>query len=546
MLSPTLSQLLERARTRFGLEVEVVDATLRHVYPDSTTALARMIEESPVVRQSLLDAMAGGRSDQLDEAGVQYQVFPLRRNARVREAPALVAVRRSERSIGAGDEEKAWPELARAIVEADFAAADALTDERQHSRRLLATLRFLRHLVETDGEADLAHAIVQAAAVWFDVDARVFQRDLSGGFVLHTALPGARVEDAARHLSAHWFTESTDAVRPGPIPDWGSPAGESEVVLVPLSASGAPEWVLALIGSFPADAESLFAVLGRVVGVQLDTIRARRRDRTREHFEALVEQGGPASELLAVRLVSELADMTGAAYASLVLNRRGHERRLVCIGTSGEVPSGPGDSLTPWRFAPAQFVCILPLGEGTSATLSMRPAPGERFAPDAEVVTRVSTRVLQGWLAGAEPSLRDVTREAARPLVPEFMRRIEEELERAKRFDLRLSVVLVDIPGLASQREDATSVMQDAMRQELRGSDVLGTMNAERVAALLTHTDGSGLHKVVARLRRRLSEAADRLSLAGVTVGHAAFSPECSTAEALLSRAALEAQPISL
>ena len=47
-----------------------------------------------------------------------------------------------------------------------------------------------------------------------------------------------------------------------------------------------------------------------------------------------------------------------------------------------------------------------------------------------------------------------------------------------------------------------------------------------------------GSHHVVGRLRRRLGEAARRLNLAGVSVGHAAFSPECRTAEALLSQAA--------
>jgi hypothetical protein len=71
-------------------------------------------------------------------------------------------------------------------------------------------------------------------------------------------------------------------------------------------------------------------------------------------------------------------------------------------------------------------------------------------------------------------------------------------------------------------------------------------MNGDRVAALLTHTDGSGSHKVVGRLRQRLGEAASRLNLSGVTVGHAAFSPECRTADALLSQAARDAQPIGL
>nr|AHN98013.1 hypothetical protein [uncultured bacterium lac193] len=545
MLSSSLSQLLERARTRFGLEVEVLDATLQHVYPDSTTALGRMIEASPVVRQSLLDALADGRPEQLDDSGVQYQVFPLRRAARVRQATALVAVRRTDRGVESVDDAKAWPELARAIVEADFAAADALTDERQNSRRLLATLRFLRHLVETDTEAELGHAIVQAAAVWFDVDARIFQRDLAGDFVLYTTLPGVHAEEAAKRLSSHWFAGSAEAVRLGPIPEWGQAAGGSEVVLVPLSVSGNPDWVLALIGTFPADAESLFAVLGRIVGSQLETIRARRRDRTRERFQALVEQGGAVPELLAVRLVREMADLTGAAYASLVLNHRGQERRLVSVGTSGDVPAGPGGVPSGWRFAPTQFVCTLPLGEGIFATLDLRPAPRETFAQDAELVTRVVTRVLQGWLVGAEPSLCDVTREPVRPVVSEFLRRIEEELERAKRFDLRLSLVLIDIPRPVSGAQDATSLMQDALRHELRGSDVLGTMNGDRVAALLTHTDGSGSHKVVGRVRRRLGEAASRLNLAGVKVGQAAFSPECRTAEALVLQAARDAQPVS-
>jgi GGDEF domain-containing protein len=546
MLSSSLSQLLERARTRFGLEVEVLDSTLQHVYPDSTTALARMIEESPVVRQSLLAALADGRPEQLDDSGVQYQVFPLRRAARVRQASALVAVRRTERNIESVDDERAWPELARAIVEADFAAAEALTDERQQSRRLLATLRFLRHLVETNTEADLGHAIVQAAAVWFDVDARIFHRDLSGEFVLHTVLPGAHVEESARRLSSHLFVGASDAVRIGPIPEWGQSTAGSEVVLVPLAVGGNPDWVLALIGTFPQDAESLFAVLGRIVGVQLETIRSKRRDRTREQFESLVEKGGALPELLAVRLVRELADVTGAGYASLVLNRQGSERRIVCIGASSEVPAASTDASVSERFTPTQFVIRLTLNEDAFAVVDLRPAPDGAFQPDAELVTRVATRVLQSWLVGAESTLSDAARQTVRPAVSEFVRRIEEELERAKRFDLRLSLVIIDIPPASSGLDRAAALMQDAVRQELRGSDVLGRMNGDRVAALLTHTDGAGSNKVVGRLRRRLGETASRLQLTGIRVGHAAFSPECRTAEALLSQATRDAQPVSL
>ena len=247
-----------------------------------------------------------------------------------------------------------------------------------------------------------------------------------------------------------------------------------------------------------------------------------------------------------MRLVRELADVTGAGYASLVLNRQGSERRIVCIGASSEVPAESTDSSVAERFTSTQFVTRLTLNEDAFAVIDLRPAPDGAFQPDAELVTRVATRVLQSWLVGAESTLSDAARQTVRPAVSEFVRRIEEELERAKRFDLRLSLVIIDIPPASSGLDRAASLMQDAVRQELRGSDVLGTMNGDRVAALLTHTDGAGSNKVVGRLRRRLGETASRLQLTGIRVGHAAFSPECRTAEALLLQATRDAQPVSL
>ena len=439
MLSPSLPSLLERVRIAFGLEVEVLDSRLQLVYPEVATALGRLLEESPGVRQLLLDALADGRPERLVNAGGHYHVFPLRRGDNHRQSLGLVAVRCTGREVDPAGDEKAWSELARAVVQGDFAATEALGNERQHSRRLLATLRFLRHLVETDEEGDLGHAILQAAAVWFDVDARIFQRDLAGEFVLHAALPGAHVEDGARRLNPEWFG-TLDAVRLGPIPEWGEAAAGSEIMLVPLSVNADPEWVLALIGTFPPDAEALLAVLGRVAGAQLETIRARRRDHVRERFEALAAQGGGGSELVAVRLVRELMDMTGAAQGSLVLNRGGRERRLVSIGESDQVPVPDTDTRGPWRFAPTGFVCPMPLGEGVSATLELRPLAAGVLTTKAELVTRIAARVMRCWLVGAERSLTDLTIETVTH-VSEFLRRIEEELDRAKRFDLRLSLV---------------------------------------------------------------------------------------------------------
>jgi GGDEF domain-containing protein len=126
------------------------------------------------------------------------------------------------------------------------------------------------------------------------------------------------------------------------------------------------------------------------------------------------------------------------------------------------------------------------------------------------------------------------------PSISAFEKRIEEELERAKRFDLHLSLVLVDV----SAQSDALAQMQEALRRELRGSDLLGTTRGRQVAALLTHTDDRGLDNVVMRLRRRLADAADQLNISDVKLGQAAFSADCRTADALLSRAVREAELI--
>ena len=42
---------------------------------------------------------------------------------------------------------------------------------------------------------------ILAAAIWFDADARIYQRDLAGDYGLYAALPGAVVDAGARRLT---------------------------------------------------------------------------------------------------------------------------------------------------------------------------------------------------------------------------------------------------------------------------------------------------------------------------------------------------------
>ena len=541
MLSPGLSQVLERARTRYALDVEILDGELRSVYPDTGTELGRAVRDTPELRGSLRDTVLMGNSRELDIAGRRFRVSPLR-CSRMGDRGGLLAIS-GDATSGPLPDSAPWYEFVKAAVEADVSTADALRDERQGSRRLLAILRFLRYLLEASTEAELAQALVQAAAVWFDVDARIYRRELSGDFALVSWLPGVDPDTIARQVDGHLVGAEREVRRLPATPELVTQSSVGEVVLVPLTGSASVDWVLTLAGAVPQEAESVFPVIARVVGVQLEALRSRRVNEARLRFETIVRQSSLAAERLALQLVGEVVRTTGADAATLTLVRDGESRRIVSFGPHAEEPHGVQDDT--WVMQSERFICALPLAGSQRAVLEVRPAAGAVLGRDAADVAAVFARVLQTWLVGATSSFVDATDvidvpEPVHTAPGPFEKRIEEELERAKRFDLDLSLVLVDL----ASPSPAVAQIVEALRRELRGSDLLGTMSGRQVAALLTHTDDRGLDNVVARVRRRLADAADRLNIADVRVGQAAFSADCRTAAALVSRAVREAEPI--
>jgi GGDEF domain-containing protein len=160
------------------------------------------------------------------------------------------------------------------------------------------------------------------------------------------------------------------------------------------------------------------------------------------------------------------------------------------------------------------------------------------------MTAKACASALRTWLAGtlssfdATAAVLDLTAAS----VPAFLTRIQEELDRARRFDLRLSLILIDV----NAPSETMTELEEALRRELRGSDVTGAMGGSPVAALLTHTDALGLDNVVRRIRQRLADAAERLNVTDLKLGQAAFSPEVRTADALLELALRHAEPVTV
>jgi GGDEF domain-containing protein len=294
---------------------------------------------------------------------------------------------------------------------------------------------------------------------------------------------------------------------------------------------------MALLGAVPPEAEAAFELVAWLAGLHLEVLATRRADRARQRLEAALVHPSMAPERAALQALSELMDLTGAAAGVLALSCGGQTRRLAAVGVRGpDLPPLTREA----RFAADQFLCPLPLGPDLAAVLELRPPAGGEFTPEAAVATRACLAPLQTWLRAAAPSLTEVG-VAEGENRSGFEVRIQEELERARRFDLRLALILVEVDGPAP----LVGALKEALRRELRGSDVLGSISSRRVAALLTHTDPEGLGNVVRRLRRTLVTVSDTLRVPGISLGQAVFTPGCPTADALVSEALRQAEPVS-
>lgn len=548
--------MLDQVRSEFGIEAEIVDANLTTAWtPEGERALR--VLAGPELRSAGAGALRDGRSSVVTVEDRQYRLVPLRSHRSVLPT-ALLAMRVAARhggaeGLGAGPEADPWVEVLRGAIEADLSSREDIDGERQQARAVRGALKFVTYLAAAQSERDVADAALQAAAIWFDADARVYRRrpaahgQEGGEFVLAAALPGATVPPDARLVSEAALGLSTPIARVAPL---AGVASGREGVVVPLSSAGPAEWVLAVIGAVPADAAVTLDALGRVLGVQMERLALVRRDQARTRFEALLvqsERGDAAAarpnELIAIDLLRELVSRTGAESAAIWIREEDAVRRMAAVGTGTGTADRPQGQARDAHAA--THVRDIELGGGRTATLELRAAAEAALAADASAVLDACVSVLTSWLpAAARPEGQSST-VLLPPAVAGFVRRIEEELARAKRFDRDLSVVVVDAAARPWPQE-TTDRLVDVLRAEVRGSDVLGLVGDRRVVVLLIETHQSAVGTVVRRLRDRLGRAITELQVPALVLGQAAYSRDCSTADALLTQAVVNAETITV
>ncbi|HEY7497079.1 MAG TPA: hypothetical protein VH740_01125 [Vicinamibacterales bacterium] len=550
-MSPGVLQMLDQVRSEFGVEVEIVDANLAGFGTSDAQRAARVLV-GPELRSIGMGVLREGRPTIVSVDGRDYRLVPLRNSGSV-SPTALMAMRvppatdvTGERTNGGSvlhrtaDREDPWVEVLRGAIEADLSNREQIDGERQQARAVRGALKFVTYLASAETPREIAEAAIQAAAVWFDADARVYRRRPSESgteYTLVAALPGAIVLPEARELPDLRFGFDAPFARVAPA---AGLAGGREGVVVPMTTTASAEWALVLLGTVPADADVTLEALGRVLGLQVERFALERVAQARTRFEQVLVRAERPVELTALDLLRDLVAQTSGAGAALWVQDGRDVRRLAAIGTGVEAA---GSSFDEQRSAATEQVRTFTLGPSRRARLELRAAGIEsRFDSDALATIDACVAVLRSWLPAA---MSHAASGLSPAVVADFARRIEEELARAKRFDRDLALVVVE-SGVLPWPEETTGRLVDVLRGELRGSDVLGLVGERRVVVLLIETNKSSVPTVVRRLRDRLGRAIPELKVPALVLGQAAFSTDCATADALLSRAVVNAETITL
>ena len=526
MLSPGLRQVLESLPSRIPLAVEVLDRTLNVVAPEPGARSLPLLDTTGELRAQLLASISSGRPQTTLQRGRRITIYPMSVSGD-RGCTALLAIGADESEAALVD---AWGPLLRAAVESDLSAMATTTRQLQQARHLGAVLRFVQHLADASLEAEVLRATIQAAAVWFDLDARIYRRTAAGEFVPHIYLPGAPIV-SQRSIPAATIDDIHDVLRVSSVADLEALglAGEG-AVLIPLGRPK-PDLALVLAGSLPPDVELTFGAITRVAAHLLQRARTRTAGDVRRALLAVLADTATTPDLTLAQALILLAERCQAARGSVTAHGREETRTLAVVGESvtGRDVQATADG--------GRLAITLMAGPDLSVTVELsHPINGE-FDQTTRYAFDRAGDVLQAWISGL-----CVTAEGRRGLLglavtesAGFVARIEQEIARAKRFNLELSLIVargrnpLDDPGRLDH-------LLRSVRGGLRESDVLGATSADEVVALLIQTDARGAKAVVRRLHKRLAD--EVVSPAGLpSVGHAELSARCATAAALLAQA---------
>jgi hypothetical protein len=418
-------------------------------------------------------------------------------------------------------------------------------DEGDRLRRLSAVMRFLAQMRESVNERDLVEGLIQAAAVWYDLEARAYRRDLNGRYVLEVWLPGTDVSQDPPVLDISGLKTSdgpTHISSISEIEQFGWHAVQGELLLLPVAAGGVVRWLVVVGGTVEREIESTLMLVCRSAGGVIDQLTAQRGRDLQERLVRRMEEGQATFPERARQILDEYVSAVGAAAGRLVVHSGGRSQSIAAVGEGWEavpmVPLPAGAT----EVSSLRVALALSLGNGATAMIELAAVPGRPLTIEQAQAARTGAGVLGVWLAGVSSAAAGPSELVAEPAPPPFEESIQGELERAKRLRLDGGVLVASLPAMRTPDPRALALIIHALRSELRSSDLLGQLAAGDIAAVLVRTSAEGVAAAAVRVRRRLDAMTRERQLPHVVVGHALYSTGTwESPESLVARARKEA-----
>ena len=439
VVSPATWDLIERLRPDLDVAIEVYDATLAPLMPDTNHAWAQLLRdlanerEPQGGRERLLWAVRSGRHVLFSAGGLRVGLFPIRYHREVTGVlAAAVADRRTPSetpdslpsdATGSGPdaidrriERIGW--TLRATLEADIALWEKLDQAEHRARWSDSVLRFLDTLHSCANEAELFAAVVQAAAVWGDFDARVYRRTLADRFVVDAALPiratadGPDTFDAAVIDGRHAPFRITSIAE---LEQMGWRAASGEVTLLPVGTGGhAAVWLLAIAGPAEERFLGVFGMLARTLTVRIDRLREQRIEHLLERLRSRLVLDQPSVPATAATLLHQFATTLPAARVRLLARdpASGVLRPLASVGVAlfgtASEPVAPGQRL----LTAERLLLPLEVEAQTPAALDISATLGTPFSLSDALVAQRAAGWFEAWVAGAWRGLHAGSRSA--------------------------------------------------------------------------------------------------------------------------------------
>lgn len=407
-LSPSLWDLLQRTRLRSDLALELFDETLVPLLPSSEDPRCAAVRRAASIRFfagaeiSFRTVLQSGREARLSVEQWDVTLLPIRENRQPVGLLAAVTERETAGKtewVGQGPAEaaaRAW----RDAIESDLVSTRRLRSQEQLTHRSRALASFIADLQQFTEEGELLNALLQAIAVWHDVEPCAYSRDLAGNFTLRATLPGTDVSALPTSLEAGAVIEAT-AGRAGEWPvltqlGW---RGKGTPLLTLVSSGSLEEWLFALTGPHESDINEQLQPMLRGFSMGMERVREREARRLRQAlWEAMAGWSDPT-------------DLSGLGRELLTIAARGVDAThgVLTVGNESETAASAGALVRPegeppplvrdGYFTADTLGMRFPLGGGRVASMELRRTDRGAFR-SSNVTALLAVRPLIGaWLS---------------------------------------------------------------------------------------------------------------------------------------------------